>query len=208
MTGNGEPEVRVERLEPARSGQAGALIAASHAEYPAFRHVFPDADVRRRVLRTFMEATARDAAAHGHALVAWAPDGLLGVALWMPPGTFPLSTVRKVRMGPALGRAALAARGSMRSFARVGAALEKAHPPGPAWYLQAMGVHPRAQRRGVGSRLMAPALAMADSAGLPCYLQTSDRANVDYYRRHGFEVTQDAIQTFPGGPVYVGMARS
>jgi ribosomal protein S18 acetylase RimI-like enzyme len=82
-----------------------------------------------------------------------------------------------------------------------------AHPSETSWYLQAMSVHPRAQRRGVGTRLMTPALALADETNLPCYLQTSDPANIDYYRRFGFEVTQPAIKTFRGGPDYIGMTR-
>ena len=67
---------------------------------------------RRRVLRVFMAAAARDAAQHAHAIVAEDDRGLVGVALWMPPGTFPLSAWRKARMTPALLRVALVARGA------------------------------------------------------------------------------------------------
>ncbi|MPZ86703.1 MAG: GNAT family N-acetyltransferase [Nitriliruptorales bacterium] len=198
--------VRIEPLRPNRAVEAGDVLAASHADYPAFRHLFPDPAVRRRVLRPLMTAAARDAATHARAMVAHDDDGMLGIALWMPPGTFPLSSGRKARMTPALLRVALAARGSFLAFARVGTALEKAHPVDPAWYLQAMGVHPRAQRRGVGQRLLTSTLALADEAGLPCHLHTSDPANVDYYRRFGFQVSRPAIQVFTNGPHYIGMA--
>ncbi|HJU98075.1 MAG TPA: GNAT family N-acetyltransferase [Jiangellaceae bacterium] len=200
-------EVWVERLDPGEAREAGDVIAASHADYPGFRHVFPDAATRRRVLRPFMAATARDAAVHGYALVARSDDGMLGAVLWMPPATFPLSGIRKARMTRGLLRVAVAAGSSLPAFIRLGAALENAHPPEVSWYLQALGVHPRAQRRGVGGLLMAPALAQADEAGLPCYLQTSDPDNIDYYRRFGFEVTQPAIEVFSDGPAYIGMTR-
>ena len=95
------------------------VIAASHADYPGFRHVFPNDEARRRALGPFMVATARDAAAHGHGLIAES-SGVVGVALWMPPGTFPLSSARKVRMTPALARMTLIVRGAMRRFAQVG----------------------------------------------------------------------------------------
>ena len=104
-------------------------------------------------------------------------------------------------------RVALAARSSLPGFIRLGTALEKAHPAELSWYLQALGVDPRVQRRGVGTLLMTPALAEADDAGLPCYLQTSDPANIDYYRRFGFEVSQPAIEVFSDGPAYIGMTR-
>jgi ribosomal protein S18 acetylase RimI-like enzyme len=203
----GSGEVWVERLDPGEAREAGEVIAASHADYPGFRHVFPDAATRRRVLRPFMVATARDAAVHGYALVARSGDGVLGAALWMPPGAFPLSGIRKARMTGGLLRVAFAAGSSLPGFIRLGTALENAHPPQLSWYLQALGVDPRAQRRGVGTLLMTPVLATADDAGLPCYLQTSDPANIDYYRRFGFEVSQPAIEVFTDGPAYIGMTR-
>ena len=199
--------IRIERLQPGRAVEAGDLLASSHSEYPSFRHLFPDAHVRRRVLRAFMADAARDAAAHAHALTAFDDGGMLGVALWMPPGSFPLSAGRKLRMAPALLRAARAARGAFPAFTRVGMILERAHPGDQSWYLQALGVHPRAQRRGVGRQLVLPVLALADQAGLACHLHTSDPANIAYYQRFGFEVSQPAIEVFANGPHYIGMTR-
>ena len=199
-------KVQVSRLSPQQAAEAGMVIAASHADYPGFRHVFPNEQTRHRALAPFMVATARDAAKHGHGLIARS-SGIIGVALWMPPGTFPLSSARKARMTPALIRMALIVGRAMRRFALLGSALERAHPPEPSWYLQAMGVHPLAQRQGAGARLMAAGIALADEDHLPCYLQTSDPANVSYYERFGFELIQPAIATYPGGPTYLGMKR-
>lgn len=205
---DGVPEpVRIDALWADLSPEAGVLLAASHANYPSFRHLFPDPPRRCRVLRLFMSAAARDAALHARAMAAYDGSGIIGVALWMPPGTFPLSLGRKARMAPALLQAALSARGAFPAFARVGATLEKAHPHDSLWYLQAMGVHPRAQRRGVGKQLLSPTLALADESGLPCYLHTSDPANIEYYERFGFEVSQPAIEVFAHGPHYIGMTR-
>src|SRR5215207_3569792 len=154
---DGTPEpIRIDVLSPHLASEAGDLLAASHADYPSFTHLFPDPPRRRRVLRPFMSAAARDAALHARAMAASDDNGIVGVALWMPQGTFPLSLWRKARMAPALLRAALSARGAFPAFARVGATLEKIHPRDRSWYLQAMGVHPRAQRRGVGRQLLPP----------------------------------------------------
>ena len=101
---DGAPEpIRVDTLSPDLASEAGDLLAASHADYPSFRHLFPNPRRRRRVLRPFMSAAARDAAVHARAMAAYDDDGeIVGVALWMPPGTFPLSFLRKARMAPAL----------------------------------------------------------------------------------------------------------
>lgn len=201
--------IRIEALRPELAAEAGELLAASHADYPSFRYLIPEPQRRRRMLRAFLSAAARDAALHAQPRVAYDDGGIVGVALWMPPGTFPLSTSRKVRMTPAILRAALIACGSFPALARLGATLEKTHPSDSSWYLQALGVHPRAQRCGVGGKLVAPVLALADEAGLPCHLHTSDPANIEYYRRFGFEVSQSAIEVFADdGPHYIGMSRA
>lgn len=68
----------------------------------------------------------------------------------------------------------------------LGTALEKAHPDQDAWYLQILGAHPR---RGVGGKPVAHGPERARDDDAPCYLQTSDPANVAYYERFGFAVT-------------------
>jgi hypothetical protein len=97
---------------------AGALLSASHADYPAFRMEFPDPDLRRRVLLPFQTAAVRDVVRHGKAVGAYLDDWLAGVALWQPPGQFPLSALRKARMTPALLSVAVAAPRAFPGFAR------------------------------------------------------------------------------------------
>ena len=199
--------LRIRALGTADARSAGAVLVASHADYPAFRMEFPAADVRRRVLLPFQTAAVRDAARYGCADGSFVADQLAGVALWQPPGRFPLSPRRKIRMTPALVRAAAAAPSAFPRFARSGAALERAIPTEPVWYLQALGVHPGAQRRGVGAALLAEGLARVDADKLACHLHTSDPANLEYYRRWGFRLTQPAFTAGPGGPTYYGMTR-
>ena len=127
--------------------------------------------------------------------------------MWQPPGRFPLTPLRKARMTPALLRAAIAAPRAFRQFARSGAALEQVFPDELVWYLQALGVHPDAQRRGVGGALLSAGLAVVDADHTACHLHTSDPLNVEYYRRWGFQLTQPAFPAGAGGPTYYGMTR-
>ena len=110
----------------ARADRA-AVLSASHHNYPAFRVEFPNPRVRRRVLLPFQTAAARDVAVYGSLLGAYLDNDLVGVALWQPPGRFPLSALRKARMTPALLRVVLAALAGRyfeaRAKARSGAAL-------------------------------------------------------------------------------------
>ncbi len=70
-------------------------------------------------------------------------------------------------------------------------------PPEPHWELGAIGVHPARQRHGLGGAVLEPGLACCDADGLPAALQTSVPANVAFYERRGFAVTEKL--TIPGG---------
>lgn len=199
--------VEIYKLPADRATEAGRLLAASHANYPIFRSLLPGRRARVRFLRRFMAAAARDAAVNAHALMALESGGMVGAALWMSPGSFPLSGRRKARMAPALAAASAAAPRAMAVLGQAGSALEGAHEPGPSWYLQALGVHPDRRRQGIGRRLLLPPLRLADAAELPCHLHTSDPDNVAYYRRFGFEVVDRAAVPVNDEVGYIGMTR-
>jgi ribosomal protein S18 acetylase RimI-like enzyme len=78
--------------------------------------------------------------------------------------------------------------------------LERRHPHHPpSYYLAAVGVEPALHGRGLGSALMEPVLAAADSEGTAAYLEASTVRSRALYERHGFTVTGE-IQLPRGGP--------
>jgi GNAT superfamily N-acetyltransferase len=177
------------RIEPLRGRDArvvGSLLAASHLTYPAYQALWPNPSVRARVLRAYLTAIARDAAVWGGAVLA--KDGIdpVGATLWLPPGAFPLSLSRKLRLSPALLRMAADAPRSAIAFGLIGGRLARGSWAEPVWYLRAMGVRPEARRRGVGSLLLAPVLASADEEGAQCRVHISDPSAVQFFQRYGF----------------------
>ena len=195
------------RLGPGQVGAAAAALAASHADYPAFRHVFPDPARRARALPPFFAAAVADAVAHGTVFGVLEGARALGVGVWLPPGGFPWTSRRKLRATPAFLRVLAADPLRFPAFTRYGANAERAHPAGRHWYLVVLGVRPEAQGRGIGTAVLEPVLHQADSEGVDCHLETSDRANVAYYERFGFSVVDDALPLVPGGPTHVAMRR-
>jgi ribosomal protein S18 acetylase RimI-like enzyme len=190
-----------------RLDSAGQVFASSHADYPPWRYVFPDARQRERAQRVFFEATVRDALQFGAVDAAVAGGRVLGSAVWLPPGRFPWSLARKLRVIPTMLRVLSVAPRRFRLFAGMGANAERFHPAYPHWNLETLGIRREAQGGGIGSRLMAPGLARADDAGLPCYLTTAKEPNLAFYERFGFEVTEKALPLVPGGPTHWGMRR-
>jgi GNAT superfamily N-acetyltransferase len=151
---------------------------------------------------------ARDAARLGSAYGALSEDGsLLGAAIWLAPGRFPWSATRQLRGAGWMLRVLRADPSSFRAFMKTGANGARLHPTYPPWFLETMGVDPAVQRKGLGGQLLEPVLGIADRDRADCYLETADRANVDYYERHGFVVENSSLQVVPGGPAHVAMRR-
>lgn len=65
---------------------------------------------------------------------------------------------------------------------------ERAAPTRPYYYLSVLAVAPRFQGQGIGSALLAPMLERCDAERMPAYLETDTEINVQFYRKHGFDV--------------------
>ena len=83
---------------------------------------------------------------------------------------------------------------ALRLYGPVGAR----HPKDePHWYLAVLGVDGAAQGEGLGRRLIEPGLQRCDEEGLPAYLETMNEANLAWYARFGFEVTDEVHGGIP-----------
>ena len=130
---------------------------------------------------------------------AWTTPDIAGAALWFPPGTLELS--RRERAAELLS---LLPEGidSLGRGGRWEELITCHHPREPHWYLQTLAVRPSAQRRGVGTVLIEPGLARADADRVGCYLETQRESNIPYYRRFGFELT-DEIRLEDSPPLWL-----
>jgi GNAT superfamily N-acetyltransferase len=69
-----------------------------------------------------------------------------------------------------------------------------------------LGIRREAQGQGLSTRLLRRVLTQADQNGVLCYLETTDRASLDFYRRFGFEFDRPH-QLTPDGPPHYSMRR-
>lgn len=61
-------------------------------------------------------------------------------------------------------------------------------PTEPHWYLAYIAVDPAHRGKGLGTALMNYSLDICDREHMPVYLESTNRANLSIYRRHGFEL--------------------
>ena len=89
------------------------MLADAFDEYPLFRLAFPKAASRSNVLRTLFTTVLKDAIRFGGVEVARS-DRVVGLLIWFPPGCYPMSTSRILRLLPHYAR--LVARIPTRAF--------------------------------------------------------------------------------------------
>ncbi len=115
-------------------------------------------------------------------------DGAVGAAVWALPDRWRETPRESARLLAATGPALITRLPTvLAGVTRV----ERNHPSEPHLYLSVLGTEPSHQGEGIGSALLAPGLALCDTEGLPAYLESSKEANVAFYARFGFQVTQE-----------------
>ncbi len=171
-----------------------AILAAAFAGYPLTEWVvLPDARSARR-RQTYFELLLGEGCRNGR--IVCDPEGH-GAAVWFPPGRWSIGLRDFLRTLP--GWLRVTGLRALPSRLRGLYALTQERPPeGDAWMLEVLGVHPSAQRRGVGSRLVEYGLEQAKRDGVGAFLLTSSREVVPFYTRFGFSVARELA--VPGGP--------
>ena len=167
---------------------------------PLWRYLVPDDSRRANLLPSCFRLFVRYCIQYGEGYTTASGEG---VACWLSPGNTTPTMGRMVRVaiyGAPLGFGWSAFR-RYSSVADYTDAVHKHSAPGLHWYLWGLGVDPPYQGRGIGSKLMQPVLARADSDGLPCYLETMNERNLPLYQRHGFHIVSEG--TVPDTKLYV-----
>lgn len=199
-------QVRVVSLPGERLEEAVAVLIHCFHDNPNFVDLFPGDRARSRALPRMFAAGLRDASGFGHVYAAErrveasAGEDLAGVAVWLPPGAFPLTAARQLHALPRMAGVLAAAPRSARRLLRYTAGIARLHPAQPYWYLEVVGVDPAVQGLGIGTQLLESVLTLADRTGRPCYLETMTEHNVGWYRGLGFEVREAGIRFVPGRP--------
>ena len=79
--------------------------------------------------------------------------------------------------------------------------------PEPHWYLQAVGVEPASQGKGIGSALVRAGMRRADRDNTLVYLETETESNVAYYEHLGFAVVEQIVATGLNLPIWLMIRR-
>jgi GNAT superfamily N-acetyltransferase len=199
--------VNTVEVRPAARADIGGLsrtLGRAFFDDPMMTWMLPDADLRRRKLhRLFASLTRYHHLSRGGVEVALHGNGSGAAALWDPPGQWMQTQGEQLRAMPGL----LWTFGtSLRKGFAAEELMKQAHPEEPHWYLAIIGSDPTVRGKGFGQVLMSSRLDRCDAEHAPAYLESSNRDNVPYYERFGFEVTGE-LKLPDGGPSLIPMWR-
>ena len=170
------------------------------ADDPFYEWMFPDPETFSDYVRTIMTMYAEWSLQVGNAWILGADA--IGSACWVPADVEPNEQFESTYMAAAVEANPDRSEVVIEGLMEVGAV----HPEESHWYLAAVAVLPEARGQGLGQVLLAPVLNMLDAEGVPAYLESSNRRNVSFYERLGFE-TQHEIRLPGGGPMMTTMWR-
>ncbi|MGY0234119.1 GNAT family N-acetyltransferase [Longispora urticae] len=180
------------------------LVPDTAAPQELCRNLGPDDAERERVLGDYFRIYVEHAVAHGH--IDLLGDGQ-AAAVWLPHrgvkgSTVPAIVDHQQRLTAAVG-------GHLDRFEILEAYFDTRHTAIeaiPHDHLALLAVHPDAQRRGLGSALLAHHHAELDREHLGAYLEAASEECRELYLRHDYADLGDPI-VLPGGQRVFPMLR-
>jgi hypothetical protein len=171
--------------------KASELLARSFIDYPIFKSIIPDDDYRNRKIRHLFRFLLDLASINGQ-VIAPSSD-IEGVSIWIYSVNAKNSMIDVLRAG-LLGLLFQLGPKTVGRLIETGECKQEMRSRNlnePYVLLDMIAVDPRLQRRGYGRQMIEWKLAELDKIDMPCYLETSDPGNIEYYGRFGFSVLHE-----------------
>ena len=175
------------RIEKTDIHKAASILGRSFINYPIFTYIIPDNKYRKEKISLLFSFLIRNGLQTGEVL---APSmNIEGVSIWIPHnGKSP--KVNVIASG-IIGLFLRLDNSSLQRFIKVGREKERMRLKiinKPYCLLDVIGVDPQFQRKGFARRMLQPKLNELDSKKIPCYMETSDIANIPMYENYGFTI--------------------
>jgi ribosomal protein S18 acetylase RimI-like enzyme len=175
------------------------MLANAFDTNPLHQAIFKNSATRAKASRAIFTAMLKDGIRFGRVLCAYKP-ALVGILVWYPPGAYPLSPSRHIRLTPHYLRAAAVDFAGLMKFVRVLTMLKRLHPKEPHCYCCCLGVAPGFQGQRIAWSLAIHLYREAQRMRIPIYGETVQQSHVHWYRRLGGWVIHKSLELFPGAP--------
>jgi len=162
------------------------ILSRAFYNDPFYVWIMPDDNKRIQQIEWWMRILLKYTLLYGE--IHYTEDRK-AVAMWLGPDRPIVNDFKIFSMGLILYPIKIGIRNFMRALDISGQwdkehkKMDKRH-----YYLMVIAVEPELQGKGIGSRLMQLGLKNADNDGLECFLETVTPEDVQFYRKHNFDV--------------------
>ena len=194
MGNDGNALITIDRSQAERAAET---LSRAFQRYSMIQYVYPEEDKREVVCRYFFGTAVMYSVRYG--IVNTVTPEFEGVAVWLPPEGFPMTfgkILRAVPLSVIIGFARSGA-GRMRNIGDFLDGVHKKVAPFPHWCLEAIGIAPEYQGKGLGKKLIEFAEREAIRQGYPeIYLYTNEHMtnNISIYSHLGFIETERCLK--------------
>ena len=181
------------------------ILSAAFVDDPFYTFVFPDPERRTRLLPWLFNKLLNYANHYG---LVFADSKYRGISIWLGPKHTRLLPLGVLRSGLFLFPFKVSHLELKRSIklAQVSNQLHRQAVSTPHFYLEAVGVEPLHQGKGLGRALVQAGISRADELHIPSYLETHNPANLGFYQSLGFSIV-GSEKPFPSAPQVWGLHR-
>jgi len=180
--------------------RAATVLTDAFIDYPAFRYLFPDINDRNEKLRHVMRFFLKCGLLHGEVIAP--TKNIECVSIWYKSIDLNIGLNSLLKAGLISTIFNLNIKSFIR-FKKLGDAkrinrdllLDKKY-----YFLDVIGTNPSFEKQGYARLLIEKILEKIDKERLSCFLETSDRKNINYYHKYGFTLlstySHDGLESY------------
>ncbi|MGW3134904.1 GNAT family N-acetyltransferase [Streptomyces sp. NPDC001139] len=176
----------IRHMIPDDLAEATSALTVCFSDDPFFVWLCPDERLRPFLVRAWMGLSVNRSLERGHSYVAMAEEGIIGAALWSPPGV-DIATPLELR-GQTLAASAMLGI-SMERYAAL-QSVSAMQPKIPHFYLRDIGVVAAARKNGIGNRLVEATHSICDREKWPAYLETTRAESKKFFESLGYRTVE------------------
>ena len=181
--------------------KAADCLSSSFINYPVFVYLFPDITARRMKLKKVMTFLIKLAQRKGEVISF--PNCEKCISIWYFPYNKSISFLDAVQAGIIQLIFTLGIK-NFRRFVKLKKYRDDIRngllKDNKYYFLDMIGVNPDYQKRGLASSLLDNKLKVLKYTGIKCYLETSNKENIEFYNKYGFKLINEYV--YDGLPVY------
>ncbi len=183
--------------------KAAQMLGRSFIDYPTFKYVFPDDQYRKNKISFLFTFLIKLGMLRNEVFAS--SKNIEGVSIWINSCSAKSSLInilKTVKAGIISLNLKVDSK-SLKRFREIGLTRRKIRSGilnDNYYLLDVIGVDPKFQKQGFARLLIESKLSDTDKLKTPCYLETSNRANLSFYMKFGFNLIHEyelfAIKTY------------